>query len=145
MVSEIGRWAPDFARGLAQARQQPDRFECSDSGICDFDCMMVVHELLVLHPFDRVAEGLGRDIPISDIELHPLVERAGARKQGKWTFEAAAMLALGAMGRAMDRDWPTTAQYQAIALLSATVHLLSEETGKSEEEVLDELGSSVTS
>src|ERR1700722_15582873 len=75
MVSEIGRWAPDFAWGLTQARQQTDRFECSDSGICDFDCMMVVHELLVPHPFDRVAEGLGRDIPISDIELHPLVER----------------------------------------------------------------------
>jgi hypothetical protein len=50
-------------------------------------------------------------------------------------------LALGAMARAMDRDWPPTARYQSVALLSATVHWLSEETGKSEDEILDELES----
>jgi hypothetical protein len=32
--------------------------------------------------------------------------------------DGAALSALTAMGRSMNRDWPPTAQYQAIALLS---------------------------
>jgi hypothetical protein len=51
------------------------------------------------------------------------------------------LLALGAMGRAMQRDWSPAAQYQAIALLSATVLALSKITGKSEEEILADLES----
>jgi hypothetical protein len=53
----------------------------------------------------------------------------------------AGKLLIAAMARAMDRDWPPTARYQAVALLSATVHWLSEETGKSDDEILDELDS----
>jgi hypothetical protein len=51
------------------------------------------------------------------------------------------VLALAAMGRAMQRDRPLSAQYQAIALLGATVQALSMVTGKSEEEILAALES----
>ncbi len=47
----------------------------------------------------------------------------------------------GAMGRPMRRDWSPAEQYQAIALLGAIVVVLSEVTGKSEEESLTELES----
>jgi len=50
-------------------------------------------------------------------------------------------LVLGAMGRPMQRDWSPAEQYQAIALLGAMVQVLSEVTGKSEEEILTELES----
>ena len=45
------------------------------------------------------------------------------------------------MARSMNRDWPPTAQYQAIASLSSTVRWLSNEMGKSEDEILGELDS----
>jgi hypothetical protein len=50
-------------------------------------------------------------------------------------------LVLGAMGRPMQRDWSPAERYQAIALLGAMVQVLSEVTGKSEEEILTELES----
>jgi hypothetical protein len=52
-----------------------------------------------------------------------------------------AALAIGAVGRAIQRDWSPLAQYQAIALLGATVLALSKLTGKSEEEILADLES----
>ena len=51
------------------------------------------------------------------------------------------LLAIGSVGRAMQRDWSPFAQYQAIALLAATVRVLSKMTGKSEEEILADLES----
>jgi hypothetical protein len=45
------------------------------------------------------------------------------------------------MGRATERDWPPTAQYQSIALISVLVYALSKEIGKTEDEILAELES----
>ena len=50
-----------------------------------------------------------------------------------------AALALAAMRRAMERDWPPTAQYQSIALVSVLVSVLSKETGRTQDEILAEL------
>jgi hypothetical protein len=52
-----------------------------------------------------------------------------------------ALVAIGAAGRAMQRDWSPLAQYQAIALLAVTVQVLSKLTGKGEEEILADLES----
>ena len=41
----------------------------------------------------------------------------------------------------MEHDWPPAARYQAIAMLTATVRLLSIKTGVSEDEILADLES----
>ena len=51
------------------------------------------------------------------------------------------VLTLAPVGRAMQRDWPPSAQYQAIALLGAMVDVLSKVTEKGEEEILTDLES----
>src|ERR1700736_1082396 len=74
MLPELWRRAPNFARRLTQMRQQTHCFERSEARIRDLNNVMIVHELRMLHALGRIAEGLSRDIAVSEVNPHPLVE-----------------------------------------------------------------------
>ena len=75
MLSEIRGGTADFTRRVAQARYQAHGFERSDSRIRKLNGVMIVHELLVLHPVGGIAVRLRRDITVSDVDLHPFSQR----------------------------------------------------------------------
>ncbi len=74
MLSEIRSGPADFTRRIAQAREQAQGCKRSDARIGNLDGVMIVQELLMLHPIGSIPVGLRRDVPILHVDLHPFIE-----------------------------------------------------------------------